>query len=377
MRKKLFTLAMILMLVISILPMAVYAEDPCTEHVDADGNCECDNCGAVVHNPGYFQAPGGEGHFQICLKCYTQLSEVESHSIVDGTCSVCDYSPCAGGNHTFGTEGIGKHHCMYCAYFTFCIDENADCVCDICCEVCHGDLWVLYDAEGHWEECKQCNQIIRKKENHYDMDNDGFCDWCYYQTGECTHPAENVVWYRDQDGHEQYCNKCGKRFVEWTEHDAPCDICGYNPCPNDQHTFGKVGFQKHKCQICGYWTDCVDADNDCVCDICGNEYHNLGQGWEIQSDDNYHFAICPVCGRQAYKTQHYDENQDGKCDGCGHAINGQNTDNPDNPNQPADSEDKTGLDDVPKTGDLSVIVLGVAALGFAACGVVLMKKWAV
>ena len=199
-----------------------------------------------------------------------------------------------------------------------------------------------------------------------------------------------MIWSHNQWGHWGYCGKCFET-IEWAEHDVPCDICGYSPCADDQHVFGEEGFDKHICQVCGYISDCVDTDNDCVCDICGQEYHNWPDSW--QQDASRHWITCTTCG-ETYEEPHFDDDKDGKCDVCEFVMNGEQptdpsdtptepekpddpTEAPTEPEQPADSGSKDGLDDVPKTGDLSMMVIGAAVLVFGVCAVALVRKRAV
>lgn len=66
----------------------------CT-HVDADGNFLCDECGELVpHNPvsnGYVQTAAGHKKNVTCCNPHKTEATVEAHTNVDGICSVCGY----------------------------------------------------------------------------------------------------------------------------------------------------------------------------------------------------------------------------------------------------------------------------------------------
>lgn len=105
---------------------------------------------------------------------------------------------------------------------------------------------------------------------------------------------------------------------------------------------------------------------DCVCDICGTTivYAN---DWSY--DEQSHWAHCTVCGKDYWKESHVDANKDGKCDTCGYNMNG--TDDA------GTGSDDSGLDNVPKTGDVSILVMGAMVLLFGTGAVLAVKKYAI
>lgn len=147
-----------------------------------------------------------------------------------------------------------------------------------------------------------------------------------------------------------------------------CTLCGFVPCADGNHSYNTegYGYERHICQICGYISDCVDEDDDCACDICNWEYYHYN---EPQKDENLHWVCCEQCGLTSAKDPHYDYNEDGKCDFCGYNMNG--TDDA------GTGSDDSGLDNVPKTGDVSILVMGAMVLLFGTGAVLAVKKYAI
>ena len=135
--------------------------------------------------------------------------------------------------------------------------------------------------------------------------------------------------------------------------DGICDKCGFKT--NTEHHFQPGS---HDCTDpgCGYRSFCSDEDGDCRCDICGTEVHD----WAIckDLDDNSHEWFCSKCKKSLGKAPHVDidDGGDGKCDGCGHKMSGTTG------GGTTGGKESTGLDKVPKTGDVMAPVAILSGL---------------
>lgn len=207
---------------------------------------------------------------------------------------------------------------------------------------------------------------INEWADHLDSDGDGLCDDCRRVIGNHEH---HTKWAWDQDGHGSYCDSCFEELSEWAEHtmvNGTCSVCGYHPCEDGNHTYGTAGYEKHICQSCGYRTSCEDENKDCACDICGQEFV-YADDWT--RDAQSHWAHCTVCGKDYWKENHADANKDGYCDVCGYNMNGSD--------DTGTGSDDSGLDNVPKTGDVSILVMGTMVLLFGTGAVLAVKKYAI
>ncbi len=74
---------------------------------------------------------------------------------------------------------------------------------------------------------------------------------------------------------------------------------GYTPetCPG--HKYADAAdysdyLYSHYCYICGLTEYHVDENQDCICDICGGDYHQTYIGYE--SDETGHWLTCAKWG---------------------------------------------------------------------------------
>lgn len=323
MKRKLFAVLLVLALALSVMPLAASA-------TEAD---PCEN----GHTWGTDYTYNTDYHTRQCTVCGEY--EIKSHTLVNNVCTVC------------GIVQGGAIDSSHCNHFLSVVEQNGT-QHHFRCDCGQGDFW----------------------ENHKDANGDGVCDGCSYGSENCTHAA--AIWItRNQFGHRQYCPGCDKEIVSWTEHNANgCDICGFKPCTNG-HTFG-TGNLAHECKDCGFITQCEDANGDCICDICGDDYV---YGNDIRYDETYHWLHCEKCGKDVWKETHFDNDNDGICEGCGYnKSTGTVEPNPDipNPNTPAPPSGGSSdprLDNVPKTGDISVCFLAAALTLFGAAALTVKK----
>lgn len=342
----------------------------CDEKLDYQGhtddtNHECTVCGYVCkhENVEYNnEILGQNGHTKLCVDCGEYLGIFE-HTMENGKCSGCGYAPCEEGNHSYDpeAESYDRHRCLNCGYIENCVDkEPVDCLCDICGEACHG-WYVEPGEEKHYWVCRHCD--YSEEEDHVGMD-DGICDFCGYG---CKH--ENMKYEYEllgQHGHQPYCPDCVKYF-ELSEHtmvDGKCSVCGYAPCAEENHSYDRnaEGYDRHKCTICSYIEECVNNIEDCVCDICEEDLFHDG---EIKHNETHCWLLCDKCGQDAYKGEHYDFDNDQNCDWCGYDMSSSSG---------GDSAKDESLDDVPKTGDITGVILAAAMTAFGGSGAALLKR---
>lgn len=106
---KLLSACLVLVLLLSVLPMAAFAADT-NEHEHIDCCAEessawvvCDHMYYVVHTGYYYTSNGASGHtakyanLLTCSKCGYQKLEIldtfgESHTMVSGMCTKCGYT---------------------------------------------------------------------------------------------------------------------------------------------------------------------------------------------------------------------------------------------------------------------------------------------
>lgn len=103
-------------------------------------------------------------------------------------------------------------------------------------------------------------------------------------------------------------NHAGCTDLQWdnynsTKHIATCCCGAASNVRSELHTLVPVGQGSicKKCSKCDYTTS-----------------HTYGT-WRDFSDTQ-HDKVCSGCGIYAYRADHYDNNDDGKCDACGHIM---------------------------------------------------------
>ena len=287
----------------------------------------------------------------------------------------------------------------------------------------YGTEWKS-DAEKHWHEC-DCGAKADEAA-HIDENNDGKCDTCEYNMSVIHTHDHSTTWKSDENNHWHEC-ECGDKAdvashtagdwiidtavtatTEGTKH-KECTVCGYvlengtipaTGSGEHTHSYGsewKANADKHwhecdcgakndeeahsagewiinteatattegakhkECTVCGYVTE-IDT-----IPATGGAEHTHSYGSEWKSDENNHWNECE-CGDKANVAPHVDENNDGKCDICDHAMG--NADNPGGEIKP----EKTGL----SGGAIAGIVIGSVAVagvgGFSLFWFVIKKK---
>lgn len=166
---------------------------------------------------------------------------------------------------------------------------------------------------------------------------------------------EHSVWSYNDNYHHLLCKDCNT-IIDDGEHvgmnDGICDKCGFKT--NAEHHFLPGS---HDCTDpgCNYRSFCSDPNGDGKCDTCGAPGHFGDVIWK-DLDDNSHEAICSECKESMWTASHYDDDNDGKCDACGHKMSGTTG------GGTTGGKENTGLDKVPKTGDVMAPVAILSGL---------------
>ena len=133
------------------------------------------------------------------------------------------------------------------------------------------------------------------------------CEICNQEYGELGSHTYAADWSSDSQQHWHDCNLCDSRADVGAHADEnkdhKCDVCGQTI---SAHTGGTA--------------TCVKK---AVCNICGEEYGELGghvYAADWSSDSQQHWHDCTLCDSRADVGAHADENKDHKCDTCGQVL---------------------------------------------------------
>ncbi len=313
MKKRILSVLLALMLVVSLVPNHVHAADECTHDFDyTTGICnlcsyECPHEGELVR-----QWSLGE-HWPRCWDCLYHMGENEPHTIVDGECSVCNYAPCTH-SAAYWEDYAGGHRkiCPDCYDMVLVeweahIDENGDSACDVCGNPTCAEHTLVKAGITH--SCQNCSYYLFC----LDDNNDCICDI----GGEVYHDLSKATWERSETQHRHICGNCGEVASEWVDHSLDendvCYDCGYGCAHENMNDY------------C-YCYDCrqdlhTDADGDKVCDKChwcvlGHD-SNFGSYCEFDIYVQFCGATCTICGNFVAEG-HYDPEETGTCEWCGY-----------------------------------------------------------
>ncbi|MBO5092540.1 MAG: hypothetical protein J6C61_08680 [Clostridia bacterium] len=286
--------------------------------VFALASCGGDEC-EHTYSTEYTTDANGHWYVATC-GCEGEVSNYGAHvdSNNDGKCDTCKYVLCA---HTYETEWSTDENNHWNASNCDCtptkaneakhVDENKDGICDVCkyvmCEHTYSD-WKT-DETKHWKEAT-CGCTVANTEEgaHVDENKDGNCDTCAYVMCEHTYATEWSTdgayhWYEATCG----CNVVGSKAEHTNEDgDKLCDVCEANIC---EHTYADVLSYNET----HHWYAAT-----CGCDVKKDETeHAWAEAWTINDHKHYYVA---TCGCEVFKdaADHADEDEDGKCDACGH-----------------------------------------------------------
>ena len=256
---------------------------PLSDCADTDNNHKCDKCGATMSPC----ADGNKDHN--CDTCGAPLSTCADGNS-DHKCDTCDKTL------SEWADGDSDHNCDTCgAPLSTCADGNSDHKCDTC------DKTLSECADGNSDhKCDTCDKTLSECA---DGNSDHKCDKCG-ATGMGDHVDE------DDDHLCDYgCGQIADGGCFDSEQDHVCDECG---APVGVHADGNDA--DHLCDYCrgDVGETCYDLNKDHVCDECG-----VGGMGEHRAANGKH--TCTYC-RQAI-TQCVDADDNGKCDICGDILN--------------------------------------------------------
>lgn len=316
------------------------------------------------HTDTKYVSAGSEGHIQYCTNCSARLSSVEPHHAVGNECDLCGYDGLGCSHEHTRWDCNSEWHGLFCLDCSNCIKEGNhvgmdDGVCDECgygasdpnhCDHKNVD-YIPAGSEGHVKYCSDCFADLSDIEPHHRVGN--VCDLCGFDKFDCSH--EHTVWSYNDNYHHLLCKDCNT-IIDDGEHvgmnDGICDKCGFKT--NAEHHFLPGS---HDCTDpgCNYRSFCSDPNGDGKCDTCGAPGHFGDVIWK-DLDDNSHEAICSECKESMWTASHYDDDNDGKCDACGHKMSGTTG------GGTTGGKENTGLDKVPKTGDVMAPVAILSGL---------------
>ena len=183
----------------------------------------------------------------------------------------------------------------------------------------HGSVRTVSDNVGsHKTECIDCTEIVNEG-SCYDENGDNFCDLCGYEfpTPECQHESTKNVSIGDLK-HNAVCTNCDavvREAEDCVDEDdnGVCDKCGYEyptpseepeqpeGCAHENVSLKPCGDYTHRavCSDCMEYADeeaedCFDDDEDGCCDACGFGETVFHEG--ISTYDSSEPNTCPVCG---------------------------------------------------------------------------------
>lgn len=186
-----------------------------------------------------------------------------------------------------------------------CVDENHDCICDVCsagihftngeryagkvahdavCDYCGTDLGFYdEDMDNICDECGEYPCGTFHNVGHCDGDSDGICENCGISLDEQSPDgatSENQEAYWELDG---MCDSCG---AAWNFESCFCSACDFQ-----KHTHGQ-GIECGKCTVCGTDLLIIDLDGWGKCDLCGEG--QCGNNHPHLRDEG--FEYCFICG---------------------------------------------------------------------------------
>lgn len=335
-------LLIILTLALSIGLIAC-GEEPCTGHVDADGNGTCDLCNAA------FECAHKDANSDLkCDDCNSPIPCTHKDLNNDGICDVegCkwDYDH----THTYSPEWSHDEdmhwHAPSCSHnvegkdAADHEDENEDGICDGCgwdydhTHTFDTENW-RYNDTHHWHAPTCDHDVYLGEEEHVEIN--GSCFICKAQL--CDHEYDETLWSSDDSGH-WHPTTCGHIVKDnlvphndgdgETEGDGICDTCGYDFAHEHRYD-DEWSFNTFE-----HWHACLchptqnkdveshlDENNDGICDTCEHQFCNHTFSDKYTSDAVGHWFVSS-CGHDVIDgySEHIDEISDGLCDVCAYQV---------------------------------------------------------
>ena len=302
-------------------------------HTDEDGDNICDVCKRSLCE--YCEDMDNDHLCDACGKPYTEFCDDNDFN-GDSICDVC-----------------GNNFCQH-------YDDNWDYYCDCCgCCICshsytYQEFYGVNCDDGGWLVyiCGECYIEVSRTEiapgehayEYYEYftkrpncTEDGewcfekYCYQCYYYECEYeTIPAlghNYVIVYMTEStcgrhGEILYCcANCGDLYIEELElsgHTAKT-ITLEASCFADGRVYeicSDCGIELNVIEVLPAYNAHVNENGDFACDRCGWSYCDRHEA-EIVYNQSTHYEQCINCGAIiGDTTNHYDDNEDGSCDGC-------------------------------------------------------------
>ena len=418
MKKKLLAVLLVVALIMSIAPTAFAADDHTCEggawtpNGDLTHSSFCPICGEVDktepctpgfrdpslcqwckgsmtpepkcdHEGGAWISNGDGTHTSSC-DCGANKTTGECQDLGKGVCYMCGYEfhKC---DYTEAVSDGDRHHFLTCEcgkkldVALNCADSDGDRFCDSCGYEMYREVveckhvWkgvANNDEATHKIVCRDCLEVLGT-ESHKFVNGVCACGAIYVEP-ECEHEWKGVT-YVDEATHKVVCRDClevldveSHKFVDGAN--CACGaIYAETECEHewkgviyiDEATHGVV------CRDCLAQLTVEShkyVDNrPCACGAIYSEDHECDFEAGITSNEDGTHNINCSCG-EFVTVKCLDNDGDGKCDSCGYQkyVAPEDPTEPEEPTEepteePADPE----LDDVPKTGDNSFVILAV------------------
>lgn len=307
MKKRIFSLFLVIAMLVTVLPVNVFAAGCDHEALDyshysgSQHWAWCDSCRQYIYGTcdknGFAPDPWGDGHYQACSVCgyYSSWSSTR----LDHTY----------GSVTTGSDSWGDYHsatCTACGYSTGK-------------QYCSSSTETKYNDEVHWDECTVCGTKGAEtahsktytangiKANHKVSCSDYDCDWSV--TEECT---LGETTRKDDSNHQRYCSLCRSyavyehSFGSWEQvthsiygaaHQRTCGECNTTVLKRClDYAVAKFDSSTNQC-----WKECS---------VCGQmltekKTHTVSY-WYGSNGSTSHSGTCSNCGGTVTESCSYD-----------------------------------------------------------------------
>ena len=301
MKKRLISILLCLIIVLSLFPVNVFADGwrcpSCDEWFEEEYYCQaCENCVSCV----------GE----LCDWCFFCEDCIDSTHMHCKECGACRIESGFDEDGSFCCANCGK--CHECADFNFEDLATTELLCDECfieqfgevlesgnlCENCGRYVWTdgYYDeldrsaieeyfeivdpglCEEHCEECyeENCCEIC------------GMCFLCEGEDMQCPYCGLCYDCALDEEMHCENCYECFNDVDRCESGGNHCVSCCEEEgwlCENCGRCCEAMGLER--CPDCGYCEDCIE-DNSMHCTLCDECYVNIDRC----EDDGEHCVDC-------------------------------------------------------------------------------------
>lgn len=296
MKKRIFSLLLVIAMLVTVLPVNVFAADPECEHskvsywyqsYDGQHYGYCPDCGENVYvecDTNGYEAYNDYGHYQAC-----------------SVCGYYDYWNADLLSHTWayevGSYGTGYHK-QYCSVCGYTNSSNSPCN-------YNGQPYITEDGQ-HWQVCSVCKLAGKKTDcssgNAQYVGGDQHsitCTKCGVgDTVDCTYGNYTYDSWNPSAGHYKKCSACGHTTDKVahtftytgkdgkTTHSAKCNDCGYT-------------ITSQSCTLTGSYVQ-GETQHWKVCSVCKTKgtmsNHN---GSTKANNDGTHTVSCTTCGKNA------------------------------------------------------------------------------